>query len=529
LLITNLSITNFRGIASLSLNLDGRSNLFVGANGAGKTAVLTATAKALGADRRMSRDDFVDPDQPVEITCTLTALGEELAGAFNQQVTFGPAGPTLTLGVHASLDGPEIEVLHGFPMGGWTRARGAQLRKLPVLWLSAERGHKELLALTGVRSLLGGLIRELDLSSELDSAAQAIARAASDLALATPLQQLLVDSSTELSGVLADVPPNAFGLQGGQSQDLLRQLELTLEYGTRRAGLTLQPSGLGQLAIFAVVLVALSRRAGAILLLDEPELSLHPQTQRALVQQVRQSESQALVATHSAHALSRWDLRRITRLEHAVTGTTAHVPAHISDQDERRIARYATADLAEACFARTVVCVEGPGDRLALAAFAETLGVDLDARGVSTIELDGADLFATVRELLGPPGLGLQLLGLCDTDREESWAKVVMGSGVYHGDRASLAQVGVLVLDPDLEGVLVDVLGEQRVEAVIVADGEQRSLEAFRQQPTQAAWSPREQLVRYVKKGKTRWPALLAAEMDVTEVPSVFQELLASV
>jgi hypothetical protein len=527
--VTQVSIRNFRGLQSLDLAVGGESLLLLGANGAGKTAVLTGIAKALGAERGMQVEDFVDPGIPVEITVTLNDLGADLAGIFNQRVTFAPGGPTLTIGVHAVVDGDEADVTHGFPNAGWAPAGRDQVRALPVLSLRADRRHDQLLRLFGARSLLADLIAELDLRVPLETAGQAIAQAAASLATAAPLQQLLRDGSAQLVGVLNDADPNAFELGSGGPLDMLRQLELTLAYRGHRAGLSEQPSGLGHLAIFAVAFVALQRHPGTVVLLDEPELSLHPHAQRAVITRMRGTGEQVLMATHSAHSLSRWDMRKAVRLEAAPTGVTAHKAGHVSDVEERRLARYATATLAEALFARAVVLVEGPGDRLALRVAADTLGVDLDARGVSIVELDGADLFATMHTLLGPAGLRIRVVGLCDADREQSWAASVLGAGNYNGVRATLTQHGVHVLDPDIEGELIHALGDTRTEAVVAADGDAAALALFRQQPTQAQRTPREQLVRFIKKGKARWPPLLMADLTAAELPQAIKDLFANV
>jgi hypothetical protein len=489
--ITHLSISNFRSIGTLDLPLDGQSTLLLGANGAGKSATLAAAAKALGVDRTMRVEDVLDPTQPVELTVALDDLGADLVAAFSSRVTFGPAGPTLTLGVHAVVDGPEIELVHGFPDASWgARASRAQLRALAVLWLGADRQHEKLLQLTGAGSLLARLITDLDLDQALDAAGQAVARASNDLAHTPLLQQLLDDGSDQLLRVIADAPADALALTGGPPIELLRQLELTLAYSGRRTSLSKQASGLRHLAIFALALVVLDRQPGTLVLLDEPEISLAPHALRSVVEQFRHGAAQLLMATHSGHALVGWDLRRAIRLETPGGGTIAHVAGHVTDAEERRLARYVTAALAEALFSRTVILVEGPGDRLALHVAAKTLDLDLDSAAVSVIELDGADLFATMRTLLGPGGLGLTIIGLCDADREQKWANEVLGVNVYSGNRAVLAQHNVFVLDPDIEGALVDALGESRVELVIDADGASSALSMFRQQPNQAQHSP---------------------------------------
>ncbi len=501
--------------------------VLLGANGAGKTAVLSAVAKALGRDRTVGRRDFTDPSVPIEIRCVLADLGAELAAGFNRHLTFN--GPTLTIGLNAVIDDDEIDVQHGFPNPTWTRASRTQLRSLPVVWLPAQRDPVALLRVTGAGSLLAQLIADLDLNQEIEQAGLAVAQAAQALAGAQTLRDLLDTAGEKLAAVTPAGRRDSFDLGTGPPAGLMEQLELLLASGGTTPGMREQPSGMAQLAVFAMVLVELSNRQGALLLVDEPELALHPHAQRALVAALRVAATQTLIATHSAHVLSRCDLREALRFERTAAGIAVHRTGVVTDQEERRLARYATATLVEAFFARVAILVEGPSDRLALQFAAEQLGVDLDARSVSLVELQGADVFETLRSLLGPSGLQVELRGMCDADRERRWTDVIYGPGVYNGDRNQLAQDGIFVADPDLEGALVDSLGETQVEGVITAEGEKPALDLYRQQPDKRNLPSRDQILGFLKSKdrKVRFAPLLVQAVPTGQLPDVLKGVLA--
>jgi len=529
--LIDVTVHNFCGIDQLDLNLGGDSAVLIGANGSGKSTIIRAIALALGVQRSVSVADFTQTGAPIEITCTLTELGPTVAGEFADYADFSAGGPKLRLGARATLDGPDVEVVCGFPDDGWIAARRSALGSLPVIVLSDGRDAARITALVGRGSLLAPLIASLDLEAELAAAGSAVEQATSQLASATPLVNLLAQISAHLRTVLSEAPAHAFGLEGLPAADLLRELELLLEYQTFPQPLGRQPSGLKQLTTFSVVMQLLTQTPGTLLLVDEPEISLHPQAQRALMTRLETHSSQLLAATHSPDVLVRTDLRRVVRLERSVAGTVAHQVSGITDAKERSLARHVSAGLAEAFFARTVIVVEGPGDRMALNCFAETLDVDLDARGASIVEMDGADLFETLRTLLGPPGLGIRILGLCDQDREQSWSEVLLGAGNYTGDRSTLEQHGVYVLDPDIEGVLVATLGDAETEQAITDAGMASKLQKFRNQPANAGMPAHDQLLAFVrhKRQKTVLPPILASNLAAEAVPGPIARLLRSV
>jgi predicted ATPase len=523
--VRHLTIVNYRGIESLSLPLTGEDAVFIGPNGGGKTAVLTAIAKAIGLDRAMTVEDFTESSLPVELTCVLDDLPAEAVGDFAGELTYG-ATTTLTVGMRATMESGEIEVVSGFPDAGWRRVSRAQMSSLPAVWLPSWRDPTRLLALTGNRSLLARLLRALPLDRELDQATNDVAAAAAFLASASPLVQLLADASGRLRELVPGIPPDALSVGQSSQVELLRVLALRLLTTGPPIDIPRQSSGLAQLSILAIAIHTLTLAPSAVVLVDEPEISLHPHAQRAVLAALRSHAGQSLIATHSAAALDRMDPRAIHRLSRVGSAVTARVPAVSDEREARRIMRYADPRVSEAFFATTVLLVEGPSDRLAILALATKQGRDLDAEGISVTALDGAGTFGTMLGLLGPKGLGIRIIGLCDADAEQRWARVLAEGGAVP-DRAAMAAQGFLVADPGLEALLVGALGEVDVEAVITQEGSQRQFEMFARQPQQQGQSKRDQLINFIQKDKTRWAPLLAEALELQSIPAALAEVLA--
>ncbi|MFT2016846.1 TOPRIM nucleotidyl transferase/hydrolase domain-containing protein [Streptomyces sp. 796.1] len=180
-------------------------------------------------------------------------------------------------------------------------------------------------------------------------------------------------------------------------------------------------------------------------------------------------------------------------------------------------------ELAGRLAVRTVVLLEGPSDAAAVSAAADGRGRNLAAEGVCVLSMGGAMSIGRFTQLLGPPGLGLRLTGLCD----------VAERGFYDRglERAGATGRGFFVCDADLEDELIRALGVDRVTELIGAEGDLRSLHTFLRQPAQQGRSPRAQLRRFLgtKKGrKIHYGRALVQALPPDRLPAPLDDLLAS-
>ncbi|MFE3519144.1 TOPRIM nucleotidyl transferase/hydrolase domain-containing protein [Streptomyces sp. NPDC059166] len=180
-------------------------------------------------------------------------------------------------------------------------------------------------------------------------------------------------------------------------------------------------------------------------------------------------------------------------------------------------------ELAARLPVHTVVLVEGPSDVAAVEAVAAACGRDLAAEGICVLSMDGAMNIGRYARLLGPPGLGLGLAGLCD-EREQDW----FTRGL---ERAGVRSRGFFVCSADLEDELIRALGVARVRELVEREGELRPLQTFLGQPAQRERSPEDQLRRFLgtRKGrKIRYGHVLGEALGADRVPAPLAGLLAS-
>ncbi|MFD4721350.1 TOPRIM nucleotidyl transferase/hydrolase domain-containing protein [Streptomyces sp. NPDC058423] len=179
-------------------------------------------------------------------------------------------------------------------------------------------------------------------------------------------------------------------------------------------------------------------------------------------------------------------------------------------------------ELAARLRVRTVVLLEGPSDAAAVGVLAASRGRDLAAEGVCVLSMGGAMNVGRFAHLLGPPGLGLRLTGLCDERERRYYAR--------GWERAGATPQGFFVCAADLEDELIRALGVTRVEELVRAEGDLRALETFQRQPAQQGRTSQQQLRRFLgtKKGrKIRYGHVLVEALDPEDVPAPLDDLLA--
>ncbi|MDX3640594.1 TOPRIM nucleotidyl transferase/hydrolase domain-containing protein [Streptomyces sp. MB09-02B] len=179
-------------------------------------------------------------------------------------------------------------------------------------------------------------------------------------------------------------------------------------------------------------------------------------------------------------------------------------------------------ELAELLGVHTAVLVEGLSDLAAVETLAERRGRDLAAEGVSVLSMGGAMSVGRYASLLGPSGLGLRLVGLCD-ERE----KPFFDRGLAPD---STPRHAVFVCSADLEDELIRALGPERVEQIVHAEDESRPWQTFLQQPAQHGRPRHQQLRRFMstRKGrKIRYGRLLVEALAPEQVPAPLDDLFA--
>ena len=530
--ITRITVENFRSLDAFALDLEAESRFIVGENAIGKSSLITAIARAVGRDRTFSRSDFLDLKRPIDIRVTLIGLDAAQLGVFADAADFG-AVTSVTMGVTAlwDPDAEEIEITHGYPTKAWRQTKRSERDAVELYWIPDSRDATRLLQFGSRTGLITDAIAKLDLDKPISAAIDDIEKACEKLAAIPDLQALMQNAGSQLRTLMpAGLKPYGIGGTASTELDVLRQLQLVLDHAGTKLPIGDQSSGLIQLTLFAFSVLAITQRPGSILLVDEPELSLHPQPQKALLRTVQLLPNQFLLASHSATLLDRADARHVIRLYRDSGKVKSARPATLTAPEAARLARFTTSENAEAFFARAVILVEGQSDKYALEAVAAKKKRNLDADGATIVAMRGAGGIGTFLSLLGPNGLKVKLAGLCDANEESKWAQALelhgMGAKL---DRAAMATLGFEVCDRDLEEVLIAAVGEVKTLAIIDAQGDKAEFETFAQQPTQKTKPVPQQLHDFLHRRNITYAPLMVDAIDAAKIPPALEHVINAV
>ena len=361
------------------------------------------------------------------------------------------------------------------------------------------------------------LVAALSLTPSLDRASSQVQQAAEELARDPALISLLQGAQARLARMLPDVVPDAFGM--GVStltpRELLRQFALEVKHLGDPVPVVRQSSGIAQLSILVFALQLAAAQQGTFLLIDEPEVSLHPHAQRALVRYLQTLDAQTILATHSSALLDRADPRTIVRLKRDGPAVTAVFPATLTNVEARTLARHTSPQTAEAFYARAVILVEGLSDQYALEALADRRDRDFDAEGISVIPIGGAHTISAYLNLFGPAGFDIPLSGLCDAAEELLFA-------------SAFGTTGYFVCETDLEDELIRAIGPATVLRVIDEVGDLGAFQMMQQQPTYRGAPLGDQVSAFVRSRKVQYAPLLVDALDLAHVPAPLEGVLNS-
>lgn len=465
--LTNFSISNHSRLQDV--NLEVRHHLvLVGPNDVGKSSLLRCLDLLLGSTTaqlyaRLTPADLRDEAAPFVVEARLVDFTTDDQALFPDEINVhDEENKSLTLRLEAAFDGNGTLSVHRQAVGA---GHNRQLSREQI----AAVGWKLLRATAPGRDL-----RE-DRQSAVDEILEAVELGAEQEGfddLAKTLHEQLRSSSVlgrlraELAGQLSRALPLAVDkddllLVPGATADADVLSDVRLQIVKEGVPRNLSEQSDGMRALFALALYDLVSVGANVVGIDEPEVHLHPTSQRSLARLLQASPNQKVLATHSSDIVGAFPPESIVTVR-AGGGVVQPKSGFLSD-DERMVVHWWVRDKLEPLTALRVVAVEGVSDRIIMERVGDLTNRSLDRLGVSLLETDGSGDMGAIIKLFGADGFDIPLALLIDRDAASSVAKAL---GIEDAD---LEAHNVWVSEPDLEAEYVDALGPDAVWAAIEA------------------------------------------------------------
>lgn len=466
--LTRLEITNHSRIADVAVDI--RDHLvLVGANDVGKSSVLRCIQFVIGATTaqlyaQIATEDFRDVAAEFVVEVGLADFTADEHAAFPDEINVDPATglASMTLRLSAAVDANETITIERIAVGAGTHRQlsRAQIDSIGWRFLSATSQSRELR--DDRRSALRDLLAAVELGGEQATFDDAVARLSTVLSESAVMEGVRADLASQLTKALpAPIETGDLAFLPGSTadQDVLSDVRLQVHKDGVLRDLTAQSDGTR--ALYAIALYDLTSSGANVVGIDEPEIHLHPTSQRSLARLLRASTNQKIIATHSPDIVGAFDPDSIVVVRSG--GRVVQPQPGFLTSDERLTVRWWVRDRLEPLTARHVIAVEGIADRVIVERAADVTDRSLDRLGVSLVESRGAGDMGAIHTLFGPAGFDVPLSLLVDADAEAGTASQ-LGVTV-----ANLNMNGVWVSRADLEDEYVAALGASTVQAALAA------------------------------------------------------------
>lgn len=468
--LTRIAIQNHSRLQDLNLEI--RQHLvLIGPNDAGKSSILRCLDLLLGATTarlysKITFDDLRDPDRSFTVEVDLAEFSTDDKALYPDEIQIGENGEeSLTIRMEASFDANQTLAIQRFaPLSGTGRQLSrAQLLGVGWTMLGADDGSRSIRE--DRHSMLDDMLHSVDLGHERATFDSLI----DNIGLGLRNSKVLDGLRNELADQLTRVLPVAIG------KDDLEFVPGALADNDVLSGVRLQVSKAGVLravseqsdgmrALFAIALYDLISGGANMVGLDEPEIHLHPSSQRNLARLLQAGKNQKLLATHSPDIVSAFSSESIVSVR--AGGVVVQPQVGFLSADQRMVVRWWVRDRLEPLTARHVVAVEGISDRIVLEQAARVTGRQLDRLGVSVLETGGAGDMGAIWQMFGPEGFDVPMSLLIDRD---AVAETASKLGVLEADLSSLS---VWVSERDLEDEYTAAIGADTLWAAIETSGQ---------------------------------------------------------
>ena len=534
--LSHIEITNHSRIRDLALDVRGHA-VIVGANDVGKSSMLRLLNLLLGSAtgtlyQQLSLADLREPTVAMTVEVTLIDFDDEDRALFASEIDIAPTNRIETLRVQLSVeldsdDEDAVNIRRWFPDAGHQRAPSRdQLLRFGWRYLPATR-NASAAAVDGPNSALQTLLRAIELGVERSELADLLTAFNTKLQTSTTIGELRASAASHLSKAMPrTVGKDDLALRTATDpdEDVLGGVSMFFKKGDEHVPMTEQSDGLRQLV--SMTLFDLAEGTANVVAIDEPELHLHPSSQRTVAELLRDASNQKLLVTHSPFIVQRFEPANIIAVNR--DGACHQIADDKLSAVEKERINWWSPRLLEVLTARYTLIVEGISDRVIVERAAELAGIGLDRIGAVVFDIDGAHKFPHVYRLIGSAGFNVPLLGLVDEKEQAIWL------GAVGGRPKDVFGTTLFVSTPDLEAETCAAFGGPAAAQALIQGGYCKKADILQSAGVaDLNGVTAEAAAAYCRAGKVSAAIALASQLDaataakISSVNTLLQRLVA--
>ena len=534
--IRRVEITNHSRIGDLALDVRGHA-VIVGANDVGKSSVLRLLNLLLGSStgalyQQLGVADLRDPAAALAVEVTLIGFDDEDRALFASEIDIGETDQAETLRVQMTVspdpdDDEAVDIRRWFPDAGHQRAPNRdQLLRFGWRYLPATR-NASAAAVDGPNSALQTLLRAIELGAERGELIDLLVGYNTKLETSTAIGQLRASAASHLSKAMprsVDKDDLAVRTATDPGENVLGGVSMFFKNGDEHVPMTEQSDGLRQLV--SMTLFDLAEGTANVVAIDEPELHLHPSSQRTVAELFGTASNQKLLVTHSPFIVQRFEPADVIAVNR--DGICHQIPDDKLSAVEKERINWWSPRLLEVLTARYAIIVEGLTDRIIVERAAELAGITLDRIGAVVFDIDGAHKFPHVYRVIGSAGFNVPLLGLVDDKEKGVW------HGAIGGKPKHVFGTTLWVSAPDLEGETCAAFGGPAAAQALIDGGYCKKADILQSASvTDLNDVTVEAAAAYCRAGKVSAAIALASQLDaataakIASVTGLLQQLVA--
>ena len=416
--LTRVKVENHSRLQDLELEVR-QHMVLIGPNDVGKSSLLRCLDLLLGAStgqlyNQITPEDLRESGRPFVVEADLCGFSDTEQELFPDEITVDPNGEkeqTLTIRLEASFDDNEtLSITRTAP----NKNSGRQISRnqlQAIGWTLLNANDRARNMSDDRHSLFDDVLAGVELGDEQADFDGLIDAIRGQLQSSNVLTKLRERMSEQLSTALPErVAQNDLTFVPGAAADNNVLDGVRLHVNNK----SISEQSDGKRAIYAIALYDLISNGANVVAIDEPEIHLHPSSQRSLARLLKNGRNQKIIATHSPDIVSAFDPECIVSVK--AHGKVVQPAQGLLNNDQRLILTWWVKDKLEPLTARHIIFVEGISDRIVLERVAELTGRELDRLGVTIMEVGGCKNMKHVWSLFGADGFDIPTSILIDED-----------------------------------------------------------------------------------------------------------------